>query len=179
MEDMRELHSSFCSLKASLGSGGKGNLAPMQELLHRCGVPPLDTSDTNELRSMLRPRKNSQLVKGLNPPANAAAAGGDQVSFATFLGWMRQIREIGIQGLAAVLQVRRGEELTLQDLEKRHGFHCALLKEQFYFVWERSQGADVDDCLAGAESPSPVSKMLSNGSTRSMAQDRRLPRLQA
>ncbi|CAE7915252.1 unnamed protein product, partial [Symbiodinium necroappetens] len=79
LEDMRELHSSFCSLKASMTSnGGKGNLDAMQELFQRCGVPALDAADVDRLRTLLRPAKDSHHKE-------QAATGADDVSFVVFL----------------------------------------------------------------------------------------------
>lgn len=168
LEDMRELHSSFCSLKASMRSnGGKGNLDAMQELFQRCGVPALDAADVDRLRTLLRPAKDSHHKE-------QAATGADDVSFVVFLRWVREMRQTGIEGLAA-LRLSRSDEVSLQDLESRRGFHAAVLKEQFHIVWENSEDTRIEEHRVRAESSvSKVNSGLSARSARS-AQDKRPP----
>jgi len=116
VEDMRELHGTFCAIRSSMnGVGGKGNLDAMQELLRRCGVHA-DPLELPKLRSVLK-------IKGKE---KVLAQEGEPVSFMTFLRWMRDIRDLGLEGSAGL---RTGKDITMEELEKRRGFHTGMLKE--------------------------------------------------
>lgn len=121
VEDMRELHGSFCALKSSMPNRAKANFDAMQELLQRVTQQPVDQSDLSKLRHLLRPPTDAKgrEIKDAQP---------EVVPFATFLSWMRDVRDLGIEGFSSVTW--RGSDITMEELEKRRGFHIAVLKEQ-------------------------------------------------
>lgn len=125
VEDMRELHGSFCALKISM-SGSKVNLDAMQELLQRVTQQTLAEEDMQKLRTLLRPvdAKGREIKESQEP-----------VPFTTFLRWMKEIRDMGIEGFASLFG-RRGSDITIEELEKRRGFHIAILKEQLTLFLE-------------------------------------------
>lgn len=125
VEDMRELHGSFCALKISMV--GKANCDTMQELLQRITQQSVDSADLQKLRTLLRPTD----AKG----RESKEAQQEPVPFVTFLRWMRDIREMGIEGFSSLFG-RRGSDITMEELEKRRGFHIAVLKEQLALFLE-------------------------------------------
>eukprot|EP00913_Durusdinium_trenchii_P017548 g16489.t1 len=87
VEDMRELHGSFCALKSSMPNRAKANFDAMQEL----------TIKLNYI-------KPGREIKDAQP---------EVVPFATFLSWMRDVRDLGIEGFSSVTW--RGSDITMED----------------------------------------------------------------